>query len=287
MTGRLKVYDADTGTWKYVDAAGGTVKLLRYVPGTFGGWNIGVTATTGPVHGPALTGLPPEAVAVSVEVIGHCTVISPGARFEVYDYGPLDGTGLRAQGFSGKVAGHYEAVSAHYVKLGGTDQIDYKITVPVAGTYTILLYVTGYWVEEDSQAVVAGGGIALGSGTAFPPLPVVGDIFFRTDVDALFKWNGTAWVDDNKMPFPGYFMQGGSFTTTHSAAQTSPQVTVTFPIAFSGTPVYVGVVSGNLNYGGGMGGNLPTNTGFNYASWRYSGATTGSVVHTYVAFGPR
>lgn len=292
MTGRLKVYDADTGTWKYVDGAGGTVKLLRYVPLTpnLGGINVGYAATTGPLHSPPITGIPTNAVAVAIQVIGHHTAVQPGARYEVFDYdAALSGSSLRAQGFSGKVAGHYEGIIAHYVKLGGDRQYDYKVT-PVTGTATIITYIPGYWIEEDSQAVVAGGVGAVGQGTAFPVSPVTNDLFFRTDLYALFVWTGSAWVDSvGKTAGAAMWTQAGTAaTTTSGSGENSNSTNVTFPVPFAvGTTPIVVLSTHNGNWSIGFAGSQANNGGFNATSRRVGQSGGTGIGFNWIAYGQR
>lgn len=199
MTGRLKVYDADIPGWKYVDSAGEAVQLLNYVPlsphltvvSSSTAANIGVT------HTPTITGIPPEAVAVSVIQVAAHSAIATGHRYQVFAYdAALGGLNLRAQMMAGKVANHYETVTAPYVELGGDRQFDYSVTIGAAGTTTYILYVTGYWLKVNSGAISMGGGNVVGKGTAFPLLPAINDQFYRTDLHMQFYWSGTYWLSD-------------------------------------------------------------------------------------------
>jgi hypothetical protein len=81
-------------------------------------------------------------------------------------------------------------------------------------------------------------------------------------------------------------IQMGTVSTVHASVQTSPTVQVTFPRPFAAPPM-VAIASGNFNYSVGLAGAVPTATGFQVASWRFSGAATGTVVSTWVAIGPR
>jgi len=168
MTGRLKVYDADIPGWKYVDAAGEAVALLDYIP-IASVQILPATTTTSDevnVHTPTITAIPPEAVAVSVNMVAAVNAIAPNNRYNVYDYGT---TNIRGQMMSGKVASHYEGMVSPYVALGGDRQFDYATVVGLAATMTRLMYITGYWVRRQSSAIALSEGVLTQSGTASAP----------------------------------------------------------------------------------------------------------------------
>jgi len=165
VTGRLKVYDSDTATWKYVDASGANVELLRYVPLTpisqFAIIN-NLTADVAQTHCAPITALPANAVAVSVELLARHSVIDPSWRCNIYDYEAVPtAQPLRLQAFAGKVANHFEASYAAYVVLGGDRQFDYNLDIVAAGTSLVYAVVTGYWLKDISTGVGTGGGTGV------------------------------------------------------------------------------------------------------------------------------
>lgn len=86
-----------------------------------------------------------------------------------------------------------------------TDQRKFRpVAAPVALTTPVLGYSGGVatWLEGDSL----GGGIA--SGTSFPGSPSTDDTFHRTDLDALFTYDGTRWV--TLAQFAMHFERNGS-----------------------------------------------------------------------------
>lgn len=213
---------------------GASVELLRYVP--IAPINIvnGVTytATTAVIHTPSITGIPPEAVAVSMQMMGSASVVSPGDRYEVMDYGG----NLQAQGFSGKVASHWEALSSHYVVLGGDRQFDYRVTVGTAGNHTIIIMVHGYWLKEMSSAIAVGGGGVIGAGGVFPNTPAVNDRFFRTDLKMEFFWNGARWLSSTRFLHTSGMYAGSSAAL---AANTSNYFRGTPPSRNGGSDIWV------------------------------------------------
>ena len=82
-------------------------------------------------------------------------------------------------------------------------------------------------------------------------------------------------------------IQTGSATLTHTAANLSNQVTITFPRPFAAPPVVV-MVSNNFNYVVAPAGNVATPTAVVIQSKRVDGsAPTGTVVCQWIAYGPR
>lgn len=108
---------------------------------------------------------------------------------------------------------------------------------------------------------------------AIPARPVAGALLDSA-------WGGL--VHDAIVAFD---IQAGAFTAVHTSQQTSPQVNVTFPRPF-GAPPMMGLASTNFNYAVGLAAPA-TATGFGAASWRFSGAASGSIVHQWIAYGPR
>jgi hypothetical protein len=80
-------------------------------------------------------------------------------------------------------------------------------------------------------------------------------------------------------------VQYGTVVTTHSSQQTSAIAQVTFPRPFAGPPVVV-LGCGNYNYSAALNPS-PTATGFGVATYRFSGAVSGTVPNQWVAIGPR
>lgn len=82
-------------------------------------------------------------------------------------------------------------------------------------------------------------------------------------------------------------VQGGSFTTVHTASATSAPVNVTFPRAFAAPPVVV-FGSGNYNYVCSYSGAVATATGFQAGTYRASGVNpTANIPCQWLAYGPR
>ena len=56
--------------------------------------------------------------------------------------------------------------------------------------------VTGGQFTKIVKGIGGSGGGSTSSGDTNPPSgSTVGDMFFDTDVDKLYVWNGSAWVD--------------------------------------------------------------------------------------------
>ena len=144
-------------------AVGDDVELLRYVPiapnVTLSGLGVttSITANTGIVHTPVITGIPVGAVGVSLQLHARHSVVTASHRFNIYGYdAALTGAAMKAQLISGKVVNHYEALTCHYVPLGGDRQFDYEVQIGVAGTSVFDASITGYWVKDQS-ALLTGG----------------------------------------------------------------------------------------------------------------------------------
>lgn len=193
MSGRLKVWNEAESRWEYV--SGTSQPLLRYVPlnPTIRGPNIGGTsstsANTGVLTTPVHTGIPPDAVAVSLHMLAAHSVATNAHRYNVFNYGQAT---YAAQMMSGKIANGYESLTTPFVVLGGDRQFDYEIVIGAAGTTTYWYDILGYWTY--AAATEPYQTLTVGYGTTFPVSPNAGDRFFRTDLGMEFFWNGTYWL---------------------------------------------------------------------------------------------
>jgi len=80
-------------------------------------------------------------------------------------------------------------------------------------------------------------------------------------------------------------IQTGTVNCVHSSSQQSTVVSVTFARPFAAPPI---VALGSTNYNYGAGASAPASaTGFSVATFRYSGAATGTVPVHWIAIGPR
>jgi hypothetical protein len=80
-------------------------------------------------------------------------------------------------------------------------------------------------------------------------------------------------------------IQSGQVTCVHTSQQASPQVAITFPRPFAAPPM-LALGCTNFNYGAGLAAPASA-AGASVATWRYSGATSGSIVVQWIAYGPR
>ena len=53
----------------------------------------------------------------------------------------------------------------------------------------------------DYSVTTSGGSGLVMIGTTFPVTPYVDELFYRTDLDLLCRWNGTYWLSENEYSF--------------------------------------------------------------------------------------
>ena len=65
------------------------------------------------------------------------------------------------------------------------------------GAYTknVRVVNNGAYTKIVDTPLNLGSGGTISHGDTFPGSPTTGDLFFRTDTDKLFVWNGSSWVD--------------------------------------------------------------------------------------------
>lgn len=119
---------------------------------------------------------------------------------------------IRKAGVQAQLGINYPEIASGIVSLS-TEFVD----TPSAGTHTYALYLnraTGsgnltayggsdypaYILIEDITAITASQPIAVPTGlwrasADFPAAPAKGDLFYETDTDKLWAYNGTAWVE--------------------------------------------------------------------------------------------
>lgn len=70
--------------------------------------------------------------------------------------------------------------------------------------------------------------IVVDSGTSFPQTPTEGELFYKTDDDKLYAYNGSAWVNSAGEILPTQTGNSGKYLTTNGS--TTSWVTVSVPV---------------------------------------------------------
>ena len=110
-----------------------------------------------------------------------------------------------------------------------------------AGTAAVIQSATTGWGLRGN------GYVSLGGGTSFPSGAVSGDTFYRTDLDLLFRYNGTRWLCAclHEVSFPGEIANLAA--TTSDTARASPPMGLGSDVWLEELDMGYNVVSGTLS----------------------------------------